>query len=55
MTLPRSEAIVGSAVARIVWSRTAGSIASTIAANGNRMSEEVLMEKVIATQIFDTT
>ena len=26
--------MVGSAVARIVWSSTAGSIASTIAANG---------------------
>jgi len=32
--LPRSDAITGSAVARMVWSRTAGSIASTIAANG---------------------
>src|SRR3954451_24395077 len=31
---PRSTAIVGSAVARIVWSSTAGSIARTIAANG---------------------
>ena len=28
-------AIIGSPVARIVWSRTAGSIASTTAANGN--------------------
>ena len=33
---PRSEAIVGNAVARIVWSRTAGSIATTRAANGTR-------------------
>ena len=32
MTLPSSPAIVGSAVARIVWSSTAGSIAATIAA-----------------------
>ena len=31
---PRSVAMVGSAVARIVWSRTAGSIASTMAAKG---------------------
>jgi hypothetical protein len=30
--LPRSLAITGSAVARIVWSRTAGNIARTIAA-----------------------
>ena len=35
---PRSWAIVGSAVARIVWSSTAGSIASTIAANAIRSS-----------------
>ena len=33
MSRPRSLAIVGSAVARIVWSSTAGSIATTIAAN----------------------
>jgi len=32
---PRSPAIVGSAVARIVWSSTAGSIAATIAANAS--------------------
>ncbi len=32
--LPRSLAITGRPVARIVWSRTAGSIASTIAAKG---------------------
>src|SRR3954447_13459488 len=33
---PRSVAIVGSAVARIVWSSTAGSIARTRAAKGSR-------------------
>src|SRR5438270_13559930 len=32
---PRSVAIVGSAVARMVWSSTAGSIASTIAAKAS--------------------
>src|SRR5205807_9092909 len=32
LSRPRSEAIVGSAVARMVWSSTAGSIARTIAA-----------------------
>ena len=35
MTLPSSPAIVGRAVARIVWSSTAGNIAATMAANGS--------------------
>jgi hypothetical protein len=35
VTLPSSPAIVGRAVARIVWSSTAGNIAATMAANGS--------------------
>jgi hypothetical protein len=33
--------MVGSAVARIVWSSTAGNIARTIAANGTAIAEVV--------------
>ena len=39
VTEPRSAAIVGSAVARIVWSSTAGSIARTMTANGTRTED----------------